>query len=200
MISLLLKIHFFQVLFDDVEVSTNTDRAVFKSRQRRIPWYPKLMFTLEFRADGITPHNVINATFNNEDVNLTMIFDPPSSVFSGEPINILENDNNQYNYSAVLYASLLFYESQRAGKLLSTNRISWRSDSMLDDGKAQGIDLVGGYFNDGDDLTKSTLMIAGFTTTIAWGVIDYEDAYIKANQLNDVHDAIRWSMDYLIKV
>lgn len=53
------------------------------------PWYGDAMFTLEFRADGITPHNVINATFNNEEVNLTMIFDPPSSVFSGEPINII---------------------------------------------------------------------------------------------------------------
>ena len=53
----------------------------------------------------------------------------------------------KYNYSEVIHDSLLFYEAQRSGKLPTDNRISWRGDSMLDDGKDVGHDLTGGYFD-----------------------------------------------------
>lgn len=52
----------------------------------------------------------------------------------------------QYNYTLALKKSVLFYEAQRSGKLV-TNRIRWRGDSFLKD--AQGIDLSGGYFDGG---------------------------------------------------
>ncbi len=37
-------------------------------------------------------------------------------------------------------------------------------------------------------------------TVLSWGVIDYEDAYIKAGELENVHKAIKWATDYFIKV
>ncbi|CAF4185496.1 unnamed protein product, partial [Adineta steineri] len=46
---------------------------------------------------------------------------------------------------------------------------------------------------------KISSRTAQFTSVLAWGVIDYEDAYVKAGQLEYVRDAIRWSTDYLIK-
>ena len=52
-----------------------------------------------------------------------------------------------YNYTNAIHASLLFYEAQRSGKLPKDNRIPWRGDSMLDDGKDVGHDLSGGYFD-----------------------------------------------------
>ena len=51
------------------------------------------------------------------------------------------------NYKDVLYKSLLFYEAQRSGELPSTNRISWRRDSALNDGSDVGVDLTGGYYD-----------------------------------------------------
>ncbi len=52
-----------------------------------------------------------------------------------------------YDYKTVLHDSLLFYEAQRSGKLPADNRIAWRGDSMLDDGKDVSLDLTGGYFD-----------------------------------------------------
>lgn len=52
-----------------------------------------------------------------------------------------------YIYKNALHASLLFYEAQRSGKLPPDQRVKWRGDSMLDDGKDVGRDLTGGYFD-----------------------------------------------------
>ena len=105
----------------------------------------------------------------------------------------------KYNYAEVLRASLLFYEAQRAGKLPANNRISWRGDSMLMDRGNNGEDLTGGYFDAGD-FVKFGFPMAAFTTILAWGALDYENAYVKAGQLDYVRDAIRWSTDFFIKV
>ena len=185
-------------------MNTTENKVVFKSEDYGPGWSQGSIFNLEFSADGgIKPDNLINATFNNETVYLTFYFEPPGRVFPFEPVKIT-GENNGYNYSAVLYASLLFYESQRSGKLPQDKRISWRGDSLLHDAvfddKDVDLDLVGGYFAAGDDFTKDSDKIARFTTMLAWGVIQYEDAYIEANQLKYVHDAIRWSTDYLMKV
>jgi hypothetical protein len=70
---------------------------------------------------------------------------------------------------------------------------------MLMDKGENGEDLTGGYFDAGD-FVKFGFPMAGFTTLLAWGAIDYEDAYIKAGELEQVRQAIRWSTDYFIKV
>lgn len=44
-----------------------------------------------------------------------------------------------YDYGAALTKSLLFYEAQRSGKLPSNQRIKWRGDSGLNDGKEAGV-------------------------------------------------------------
>ena len=183
-------------------MNTTENKVIFQSKDLGVSFLEGSIFNLEFSADGgVKPDNLIGATLNNQTINLTLNFEPPGTEFPFEPVNIT-GENNGYNYSAVLYASLLFYESQRSGKLPQNKRISWRGDSMLNDAKdgSKQIDLVGGYFSEGDDFNKDSRKIAGFTTMLAWGVIQYEDAYIEANQLKYVHDAIRWSTDYLMKV
>jgi hypothetical protein len=52
-----------------------------------------------------------------------------------------------YNYGQALYLSSLFYEAQRSGRLPPDNRIPWRGDSALDDGKDNDVDLSGGWFD-----------------------------------------------------
>ncbi|UJR11738.1 hypothetical protein I4U23_015919 [Adineta vaga] len=155
-------------------------------------------FSFEFTADGdVKPNNLIGAIFNGKTVDLIRVSDPPLVTFPSKSVNISKS-NGSYDYGMVLYASLLFYESQRSGRLPANKRISWRGDSMLTDSGSNGEDLTGGYFTQGG-LAKESHYMAGFTTLLAWGVIDYHDAYLKAGQLDYIRDAIRWSTDYLMK-
>jgi hypothetical protein len=104
----------------------------------------------------------------------------------------------RYNYGEVLQKSLYFYEAQRSGKLPKTNRVWWRRDSALKDGVDNGIDLTGGWYDAGDHV-KFGLPKAAATTLLAWGVIEYEDAYKKSGQYNYMLDNLRWVNDYFIK-
>ena len=47
----------------------------------------------------------------------------------------------KHDLSEVLHKSLLFYESQRSGKLPAENRISWRYDAFVNDTGENGEDL-----------------------------------------------------------
>ena len=47
----------------------------------------------------------------------------------------------------MLQLSILFYETQRSGKLPADNRIPWRGDSALEDGSDVGVDLTGGWYD-----------------------------------------------------
>lgn len=50
------------------------------------------------------------------------------------------------NYNEALTKSLIFLEAQRSGKLPSNNRLPWRGDSALDDGKEANVPLPGPFF------------------------------------------------------
>ena len=51
------------------------------------------------------------------------------------------------NYKEALKKSILFYEAQRSGKLPKSNRVKWRGNSALDDGKDNKINLQGGWYD-----------------------------------------------------
>ena len=53
----------------------------------------------------------------------------------------------RFDYAEALAKSMLFYEAQRSGKLPGNQRVKWRGDSGLDDGKDTGYDLSGGYYD-----------------------------------------------------
>ncbi|CAO3587834.1 unnamed protein product [Absidia cylindrospora] len=94
--------------------------------------------------------------------------------------------------------SMWFYEAQRSGKLPSNNRVSWRHDSGLDDGKDNGVDLTGGYYDAGDYL-KFTLPLAHSLSLISWGGIEWYDSYKKADQTGNLQSTIKWGTDWLLK-
>ncbi len=50
------------------------------------------------------------------------------------------------------------------------------------------------------DLVKFNFPMAYAISVVSWGVIDYEDAYVKAKELENVHKMIKWGTDYFIKV
>ncbi|XP_070565299.1 endoglucanase 1-like [Ptychodera flava] len=103
-----------------------------------------------------------------------------------------------YDYDTALGYSILFYEAQRSGKLPANNRISWRADSAMDDKGLNGEDLTGGWYDAGDHV-KFNLPMAYSASTLAWGVIEFEDAYRSAGELENVRNSIRWPCEYFIK-
>ncbi|GFS40848.1 glycosyl hydrolase 9B13 [Actinidia rufa] len=76
------------------------------------------------------------------------------------------------DYSDALEKSILFYEGQRPGKLPSNQLLKWRADSGLHDGSSYHVDLVGGYYDAGDNV-KFGLPMAFTTTSLAWSVIEF---------------------------
>ncbi|GFS44507.1 glycosyl hydrolase 9B13 [Actinidia rufa] len=100
------------------------------------------------------------------------------------------------DYSDALEKSILFYEGQRSGKLPSNQRLKWRADSGLHDGSSYHVDLVGGYYDAGDNV-KFGLPMAFTTTLLAWSVIEFGSSM--QIQIQNARAAIRWSTDYLLK-
>ncbi|KAH7863360.1 hypothetical protein Vadar_016523 [Vaccinium darrowii] len=100
------------------------------------------------------------------------------------------------DYSNALEKSILFYEGQRSGKLPTDQRLKWRGDSGLSDGSSDNVDLVGGYYDAGDNV-KFGLPMAFTTTMLSWSVIEFGNSM--QNQIQKARAAIRWSTDYLLK-
>ncbi|PIA34838.1 hypothetical protein AQUCO_03700250v1 [Aquilegia coerulea] len=103
---------------------------------------------------------------------------------------------NSQDYTDALAKSILFFEGQRSGKLPSNQRLAWRGDSALSDGTPEHVDLVGGYYDAGDNV-KFGLPMAFTTTMLAWSVIEFGSAM--QGEIQNARAAIRWSTDYLLK-
>jgi endoglucanase len=104
----------------------------------------------------------------------------------------------QFNYTEALQKSLFFYEAQRSGDLPASNRVNWRGDSGMQDGADVGRDLTGGWYDAGDHV-KFGLPMAASATMLAWGIVDYRNAYVQTGQLATALDQLKWVTDYFIK-
>ncbi|OMO79884.1 Glycoside hydrolase, family 9 [Corchorus capsularis] len=100
------------------------------------------------------------------------------------------------DYSDALAKSILFFEGQRSGRLPSNQRLNWRGNSGLSDGASSHVDLVGGYYDAGDNV-KFGLPMAFTMTMLAWSVIEFGSSM--ENQISDAKTALRWGTDYLLK-
>ena len=119
-------------------------------------------------------------------------------VVTSTPADSQKIDRTQaYNYGEALQKSILFYEAQQAGKLPEWNRIPWRDDATLEDGADVGVDLSGGWLDAGDNV-KFNFPMAFSVTTLAWGAIEYYDAYERSQQLRHLSQNIKWVTDYLL--
>ncbi|KAG2581172.1 hypothetical protein PVAP13_6KG018100 [Panicum virgatum] len=101
-----------------------------------------------------------------------------------------------FNYADALAKSIIFFEGQRSGKLPPGNRMAWRGDSGLKDGAQHNVDLVGGYYDAGDNV-KFGLPMAFTTTMLAWSVADM--GKFMGGELPHARSAVRWGADYLLK-
>ncbi|KAF8379281.1 hypothetical protein HHK36_028714 [Tetracentron sinense] len=101
-----------------------------------------------------------------------------------------------HDYANALSKSILFFEGQRSGKLPSSQRMNWRKDSALHDGDQIGVDLVGGYYDAGDNV-KFNFPMAFSTTVLAWSVLEFDK--FMGPELKHALEAIRWATDYFLK-
>lgn len=101
-----------------------------------------------------------------------------------------------HDYGDALTKSILFFEGQRSGKLPPTQRMTWRKDSGLQDGFQIGVDLVGGYYDAGDNV-KFNFPMAFSTTMLAWSVLDFGN--FMGPDLPHALEAIKWATDYFLK-
>nr|XP_027080015.1 endoglucanase 6-like [Coffea arabica] len=103
-----------------------------------------------------------------------------------------------HDYSQALSKSILFFEAQRSGYLPRNQRVQWRGNSGLNDGKPSGVDLTGGYYDAGDNV-KFGLPMAFTVTMMSWSIIEYGGQMAASGELSHAMDAIKWGTDYLIK-
>ncbi|KAK9273901.1 hypothetical protein L1049_018713 [Liquidambar formosana] len=115
-------------------------------------------------------------------------------VFEG----LLVSVSASFDYKDALTKSIIFLEAQRSGKLPPNQRPSWRGDSGLQDGSLANVDLVGGYYDAGDNV-KYGLPMAFTVTTLAWAAHSYHSELEATGELENVRAAIRWGTDYFLK-
>ncbi|OWF45592.1 uncharacterized protein LOC110456820 [Mizuhopecten yessoensis] len=146
-----------------------------------------MTITGQYNRSTSDPPIAATATFVNLIHDEQVVASSPAAVAS-----------EKYNYAEVLEKSILFYEAQRSGKLPPTNRIPWRGDSAMNDRGQNGEDLTGGWFDAGDHI-KFALPLASSVSMLAWGLVEFKDAYVGAGQLDNMYDSIRWPLEWMMK-
>eukprot|EP01018_Ginkgo_biloba_P039441 Gb_34875 [translate_table: standard] len=110
--------------------------------------------------------------------------------------NSLYSSAGNPDYKDALSKSILFFEGQRSGYLPPNQRLTWRKNSAIKDGFDQSVDLVGGYYDAGDNI-KFGFPMAFTTTMLAWSVVEFGDSM--GDELENAKAAIRWATDYFLK-
>ncbi|CAN1217867.1 Endoglucanase 17 [Linum perenne] len=103
---------------------------------------------------------------------------------------------SRHNYKDALSKSILFFEGQRSGKLPHSQRMKWRGNSGLSDGSTANVNLIGGYYDAGDNV-KFGFPMAFTTTMLSWSVVEFGG--MMKGELPHAKEAIRWAADYLLK-
>ncbi|CAN1842113.1 Endoglucanase 4 [Linum perenne] len=75
--------------------------------------------------------------------------------------------------------------------------MTWRGDSGLRDGFEIGVDLVGGYYDAGDNI-KFNFPMAFSTTMLSWSAIEF-GTMMGPTEKQQTLKAIRWATDYFLK-
>jgi endoglucanase len=120
---------------------------------------------------------------------------PPAAAFAGFPP---PQTGPSFNYAEALQKAIWFYEAQIAGPKPPWSRVSWRGDSAMNDGSDVGRDLTGGWFDAGDHI-KFGFAMAASAGMLAWGGVEYRQAYQDSGQLQHLLNNLRVVNDYFIK-
>ncbi|XP_044512254.1 endoglucanase 25-like [Mangifera indica] len=103
------------------------------------------------------------------------------------------------NLTLALSQALTFFDAQKSGNYPSNSLVNFRGNSGLKDGSESNIDLVGGFYDSGNNI-KFSFPTAYTVTLLSWTVIEYHEKYADIGELDHVKDIIKWGSDYLLKV
>ncbi|KAF8062818.1 hypothetical protein N665_1195s0005 [Sinapis alba] len=109
---------------------------------------------------------------------------------------LTRNADANPNYIEALSKSLLFFQGQRSGPLPPDQQVPWRASSGLSDGSSANVNLIGGYYTEGDNV-KHNFPMAFTTTMLAWSTLEYGDQM--GPEIQNARVNIRWATDYLLK-
>ncbi|KAL4301067.1 hypothetical protein AHAS_Ahas17G0263800 [Arachis hypogaea] len=110
-----------------------------------------------------------------------------------------KHQGTSINFKLAINHALTFYDAQKSGHYPKNSPVKFRGDSGLGDGKSADTDLVGGFYDSGNNI-KFTFTTAYTTTLLSWSVMEYHSKYADLGELQHVRDIIRWGSDYLLKV
>ncbi len=148
--------------------------------------------------------NAIAPTFDGSVTVSKPIVQPVIEDNNSDNIKIPDNNGKnvgqqgKFAYGEALQKNFLFLEANRSGDLGPSNRIQWRSDSTTKDGSTVGRDLEGGYFDAGDHVKFGQPMAAS-VNMLAWGGVEYTQAYKQAGQFDELLESVKWGTDYFLK-
>ncbi|KAE8731999.1 Endoglucanase 8 [Hibiscus syriacus] len=114
-------------------------------------------------------------------------------------VYIVAVKGHDFNYREALSKSLIFLEAQRSGKLPPNNRLPWRGDSGLDDGKEANVPFFPILYLHAWRQCEVGLPMAFTVTTLAWSAIAFKSELKSADEMENVRAAIRWGTDYFLK-
>eukprot|EP00897_Mesotaenium_endlicherianum_P005485 jgi/Mesen1/4965/ME000248S04253 len=116
-------------------------------------------------------------------------------------LHVICSTSGAPDYESALSKSLIFYEGQRSG-ILPTNpvfrQLKWRGDSALNDISSTGVNLVGGYYDAGDNV-KFGLPMAFSMTMLAWSLVEYGAQFAASGELENARFHLKWGTDYFVK-
>ncbi|MED6155711.1 hypothetical protein PIB30_007576 [Stylosanthes scabra] len=110
-----------------------------------------------------------------------------------------KHQGTSIDFKLAINHALTFYDAQKSGHYPKNSPVTFRGDSGLNDGKSADTDLVGGFYDSGNNI-KFSFTIAYTTTLLSWSVMEYQSKYAEIDELQHVSDIIRWGSDYLLKV
>ena len=147
----------------------------------------------DFEQDALTPQfdDSVNVVEPDPGSGSNPVYIPETT---GESVG----QQGKFSYGEALQQNFLFFEANRSGDLGADNRLEWRHDSTTKDGSDVGRDLTGGYFDAGDHI-KFIQPMAFSNTMLAWGGVDYKEAYAKSGQLDELLEAVKWGTDWFLK-
>ncbi len=143
--------------------------------------------TSEKTTDNTT-QNTTDDISSNKDESVT----PPDT---DVPTTDKTSGFTSKEYEDALKLSYEFYEAQRAVGPFPV--VTWREPGPKDDGKDVGADLSKGWYDAGD-FVKFNLPMAYSTSILEMGILEFEDAYKKADLYDYATSQVRYTLDYYL--
>ncbi|KAF4376144.1 hypothetical protein G4B88_004948 [Cannabis sativa] len=113
------------------------------------------------------------------------------------PLKNRHHPPSKKNLTLALKQALTFFDAQKSGMYPKNNRVKFRGDSGLEDGKFGGResdeDVVGNNI-------KFSFPTAYTITLLSWSVIEYHQKYSEIGEVDHVKDIIKWGAHYLLKL